>query len=429
MGDFDDKERLDDAYRKRVTNTKTGGSFAILRTAKITSMGNMSGSLQHTFRERETLNADSEKIRDNQVLIGPDNSKEILQSWHDRAPDKIRKNAVRGIEYLVTGSPEAMAKMSREQQDAYFAKSVEWLKEKHGEENILSAVVHRDETTPHLSAMIIPIDDRGKLNAREFLGGREKLSQMQTDFAERVGREQGLERGVQGTKSKHKTIKSYYADLEQLPKHLERLPERTKSGFMGRGGETDEEYDWRASVALKTALDSQRGHYLREIKSIETEQSQALALASGYKNLAERTEETVGERVKEQKEASNSQIQRLEKANKGLKIAVQELPWIADGLTYLEHNRNREDKSELTQKMFEALNRVKQSVNLSESIEKGITDRLRGLGWKEPVRAKFEPTPEQRKQAKETAEEKYKAMQQEKERPAPPKDRDTGRER
>lgn len=408
MGDFDDKERLDDAYRKRVTNTKTGGSFAILRTAKITTMGNMSGSLQHTFRERETLNADSERRRDNQVLIGPDNSKEILQRWHDRAPDKIRKNAVRGIEYLVTGSPEAMAKMSPGQQNDYFAEALDWLKDKHGAENILSAVIHRDETTPHLSAMVIPIDDRGKLNAREFLGGRDKLSQMQTDFAERVGREHGLERGIQGTKSKHKTIKSYYADLEQLPRTLARLPERDKSGFMGRSKETDGEYTERASEALKTALRSQMGHFLRKTKDLETERDQCLALARGYKDQPQAMQESTESQMRGQRVLYLDEIQKIEKERDGLKVAVRMLPSIQRDLSILENKPY--DLEGNTAIIFGNLQTIQKHTNLSEEVQKEITDRLKKLGWKEPVRETTKATPE-------------------KEQPTPSKDRDTGRER
>ncbi|WP_252513350.1 plasmid recombination protein [Acinetobacter nosocomialis] len=31
--------------------------------------------------------------------------------------------------------------------------------------------MHRDETTPHLVAYVVPIDSKGNLNCREFLAG------------------------------------------------------------------------------------------------------------------------------------------------------------------------------------------------------------------------------------------------------------------
>ena len=70
-----------------------------------------------------------------------------------------------------------------------------WLKDKHGSENVVGLSIHRDETTPHLVAYVVPIDEKGNLNARHFLGGRNKLSQIQTDFAEHV-KGLGLKRGL-----------------------------------------------------------------------------------------------------------------------------------------------------------------------------------------------------------------------------------------
>lgn len=143
--------------------------------------------------------------------------------------------------------------MSRDDQDAYFRRALDWLEERHGKENVLSAVIHRDDATPHMTVMTIPLDDRGRLNARALVGDRGKLSAMQTDFAERVGQPHGLERGVQGSKATHERVKSAYAHLQD-PEHALELPERRTGGFLGRGKETDAEWRRRASEAATGAL-------------------------------------------------------------------------------------------------------------------------------------------------------------------------------
>ena len=208
MGARDDEERLrfDRRVGGRMPHLGTARSFAILRCAKIKTLGNMGASLQHTFRERDTPNADTRRTPDNTILVGGDNSQAVLDAWKDRAPEKIRSNAVHGLEYFVGGSPEALKAMSRQEQDAYFADALDWLKARHGAENVLSAVIHRDETTPHMTVMTIPLDERGKLNARAIVGSREQLSAMQTDFAERVGKVHGLERGLQGSPARHERV-------------------------------------------------------------------------------------------------------------------------------------------------------------------------------------------------------------------------------
>ena len=119
------------------------------------------------------------------------------------------------IEYLITGSPDGMNSKSRRDQDAYFTDALAWLKERHGAENLIYAGIHRDETTPHLYAYVVPLDPQGKLNCRHFLGGAKALSQMQTDFAEQVGQRHGLRRGIEGSKARHTTVRQYYAALQQ----------------------------------------------------------------------------------------------------------------------------------------------------------------------------------------------------------------------
>lgn len=249
----EDEFRLGRSNGGRAQHDVGGRRFAILRCAKIKNLGNMGASLQHTFRERETPNADPARIRDNTVLVGAEDSRGVLDAWRARAPEKIRANAVHGLEYFIGGSPGALNAMSRADQDAYFRRALDWLEERHGKENVLSAVIHRDEATPHMTVMTIPLDDRGKLNARALVGDRGKLSAMQTDFAERVGKPYGLERGVQGSKATHERVKSAYAHLND-PEHAVELPERRTGRFLGRGKETDAEWRQRASEAATGAL-------------------------------------------------------------------------------------------------------------------------------------------------------------------------------
>lgn len=76
------------------------------------------------------------------------------------------------------------------------------------------AGIHRDETTPHMYAYVVPIDERGKLNCRAFYGEKEALSKMQTDFADKVGKQHGLERGLEGSRARHTEIRQYYARVQ-----------------------------------------------------------------------------------------------------------------------------------------------------------------------------------------------------------------------
>ena len=273
--------------------------YAILRCAKLKKPANLAASLQHTFRERPTPNADLERQHENTILHGPDTSEAVLDAWRDRAPEKIRANAVHGLEYFIGGSPEAMHAMSRHEQDAYFRDALDWLKERHGAENVLSAIVHRDESTPHMTVMTIPLDEHGKLNARALVGNRHKLSAMQTDFAKGVALEHGLERGLERSQAVHERVQRVYAHI-MAPEAAVELPERQKGHFLGLGGESDEEWRQRASEAAtdalkgaRLALDRQRDHH--EVRMGILEAQLAHERIKRHEVLSGDLEETLGD--------------------------------------------------------------------------------------------------------------------------------------
>ena len=158
-------------------------NYAILRTAKLKTMGNIGGSLAHSYRTIETPNADPNLTPKNHHTVATPEA--VKQAIKDRLPEKRRADAVLCIEYLITASPEWEGWETSKEAE-FFKRSSLWLIDKHGEENIAGMSIHRDISTPHLVAYVVPIDQKGKLNCKDFLGGRAKLSKMQTDFANTV---------------------------------------------------------------------------------------------------------------------------------------------------------------------------------------------------------------------------------------------------
>ena len=190
-------------------------AFAILRTQKLKSLISVNRSLKHSFREQLTPNANPELLAEN-THIGSRSAAEALATVKYLLPEKRRKDAVLCIEYLITASPEILNSKSKEEQDLYFYDALEWLKERHGEENVCYAGIHRDETTPHLYAYVVPLERAtGRLNAKKWLGGQDSLKSMQSEFAELVGKPHGLQRGIENKRSNHQTLKQFYGALEQ----------------------------------------------------------------------------------------------------------------------------------------------------------------------------------------------------------------------
>lgn len=186
-------------------------AFAIMRCTKLATGGSLAASLSHCYRERETHNADDARTPQN-THFGASCTADALTRMRELWPEKRRKDAVLAVEYLFTASPEWWETSPPEQREEFFRHSLGWLKEKYGNDRVVTATVHRDETSPHLSAFVVPLTADGRLSAKEFVGNRRQLADDQTSFANKVA-DLGLSRGIEGSQATHETIASYYGKI------------------------------------------------------------------------------------------------------------------------------------------------------------------------------------------------------------------------
>lgn len=298
-------------------------AYAIMRCEKLSSFGSVGGSLKHCFRERETLNADASKTEHNTHFYAK-SSDDAFRRLRERLDTqaKIRKNAVLCVEYVFTASNEFFETASSKERTNFFEKSLDWLKEKYGDENILVATVHEDEKTPHLSAFVVPIDERGKLNARGLIGNREQMSRDQDTFYEKV-KDLGLERGVKGSKARHQTIQQYYAELKKTTADVELLRaedlERKKTGFLKK--ETDSERLERLNllVSHRTKAMRSKSHEYDKTRNNMLEKSR-LAEVARFKAVEQ---EKKAHQLQEQASKVLDQSQLIEKQRQEIMILEQ----------------------------------------------------------------------------------------------------------
>ena len=200
-------------------------AYCICRISKLKSGGSITASEQHTLRQRETPNADLSQ--ENERFISypytpPDTSLE-QEVFARIGEQKIRKDAVLCVEILLTASPEYFrpddhgkaGKWDADQLDQWKQSNRQWLDQKFGD-RIVRAELHLDESTPHIHAYLVPLDDKGKLNCKSHFGGRVKLSQFQDSYAQAM-QSIGLERGIKGSRAKHTEVKEYYAAVVKEP--------------------------------------------------------------------------------------------------------------------------------------------------------------------------------------------------------------------
>lgn len=120
---------------------------------------------------------------------------------------KIKDDAVLITSFILGSDKEFFAGITPETQKQFFDDCTEFFSERYGKENVVSAVVHLDESTPHLHFNLMPVTD-GRLCAKELFD-RTALRDLQTDFYEAAGKKYGLKRGKEGSTAKHLDTVAY----------------------------------------------------------------------------------------------------------------------------------------------------------------------------------------------------------------------------
>ena len=185
--------------------------YAILRFAK--HKGNPARPLEaHHERQKEKYasnpDIDTVKSKYNFHIVKPEGRYyHFIQSRIEQAGCRTRKDSTRFVDTLITASPEFFKGKPPKEIQAFFQRAADFLIRRVGRENIVSAVVHMDEKTPHLHLTFVPLTKDNRLCAKEILGNRASLTKWQDDFyAYMVEKYPNLERGESASKTGRKHI-------------------------------------------------------------------------------------------------------------------------------------------------------------------------------------------------------------------------------
>ena len=217
----------------------------------------MSAHIERTIKPK---NADESRTHLNRELIrfpdGVESRTQAIQHRLDTAglTRKIGNNQVRAIRVLLTGTHEDMEHIANEDRlDEWCSDNLKYLADTFGRENIVSAVLHMDEQTPHIHATLVPIvrgerkckkkeeqvrkryrkkpTETARLCADDIMT-RAKLKSYQDTYAQAMSG-YGLQRGVDGSEAKHISTRKYYRDLmqqtEQLQTDIAQLQDRKET--------------------------------------------------------------------------------------------------------------------------------------------------------------------------------------------------------
>ena len=200
-------------------------SYSIVRVSKVKYGTNTTGIQKHV--QRENNNYENEDIDHSKTHLNYDLVNDNKQNFNNLIDEKIEQNytskrkirtdAVKHIDGLITSDNEFFNNQKPEDTKQFFEHAKEFLEQEYGKDNLLYATVHMDEKTPHMHYGVVPITDDGRLSAKEVVGNKKDLTEFQDRFNEYVKqRGYDLERGQsrQVTNAKHEQMSQYKQKTE-----------------------------------------------------------------------------------------------------------------------------------------------------------------------------------------------------------------------
>ena len=300
-------------------------AYAILRFAKHKGGASKALSAHHErTKDFYISNPDIDRSRTSQNfhLVTPRWSYEQEIRHRIRmAGCRVRKDSVKFVDTLVTVSPEFAQEHAAEMPE-YFTRAFTFLKERVGEENIISAVVHLDETTPHMHLCFVPLTKDNRLSAKEILGNKKSMIRWQDDFyACMAERWPELERGTPAVETKRRHLTpQWYKKVTAMDAKLEKLETALNGINVLNAGKKREE----AVETFKQLLPEVES-FQAEIQRMQQAVLQSLSMqrCSAEENEALKDELTV-ERHKSAEQRAKLAV--LEERNKRVEKLLKQLP-------------------------------------------------------------------------------------------------------
>lgn len=185
-------------------------SYISLRLEKKKNSADADRAAAHWHREVVSDNVETARTPENEILAGSGDLRADIANAHAACDKRLRGDAVRWVETIIYASPEWFdhgapgAPADREGRIAAWRdRAMGWLGKEFGDD-VVAAVAHHDEATPHIHAAIVPRrrDKKGRLGvrAKAIMDGRQVLRGYQDRIAAEMA-DLGLNRGVARTET------------------------------------------------------------------------------------------------------------------------------------------------------------------------------------------------------------------------------------
>lgn len=175
------------------------GIFRVAK-AKASDLGGLEAEANRTETNRKDFpgsSIDWEKTKNNEYLVKTNGWKRSIDEIIKENGCRVRSNSTYVIDCIFTASADFFKEIRPETEKAFFQDCLDFCKSHLGV--VKNAVIHRDESTPHLHVACVPLIDRGNgkhsLSAKDILGGNADMHKLQDLVFKEVFEKYGLQRG------------------------------------------------------------------------------------------------------------------------------------------------------------------------------------------------------------------------------------------
>lgn len=318
-----------------------------------------------------TSNIDESRTHLNYNLAEKDQPLSCLDFLHKRMSEiKVLKRANVNVmcDWVVT-APEDL---TEEELPMFFDECYKFLNARYGKENVISAPVHMDETSPHLHYNFVPVvkdkkNGKLKLSAKECIT-RKDLKSFHTDLSKRMievfGRDIGILNGA--TVGGNKTIRQLKQTSENL-KAFKAVPIEEESSAVYKLLGKDK-------VVVKRSELDRLNKAIEDTQLISSNQDSIIADLTEQKRKADRKNEKAEERLRAAEEKADSIIAdaKSEADNITSAICSEKAEWEKKRTEQQLALDNRE--KELSERSAE-IDRTEQLVNEQAEINEASAER------------------------------------------------------
>ncbi len=260
------------------------------------------GIQSHNRREREShSNPDIDYSRSaGNYDLHEASSENYAQAIQNRIDDLIlvkavRKDAVHICGLVVSSDKAFFDQLTAEETRRFFEESAAFLTDFAGRENVISAMVHTDEKTPHMHFLHVPVTSDGRLSANSIYT-RASLKKLQTDLPIYLqSRGFAIQRGVEqkpGSAKKHLDTREFKQQQEALNRLIQESEELAQHSLqiISELGQREEE--------LKKSIEEHERQAEEAEKILQEDSSLPKATVFNYQSVLQKASALIAEQKK-----------------------------------------------------------------------------------------------------------------------------------